>query len=291
MTLPLSAAAGATAAASGEARSELAPIAWREVDGVYELTLAQPPCNELGLVMLAGLERFVAEAEASRARAVVLHSALPTGFCAGADLRAFHAGMQGREPAEFMPELRSFIERIHEVMSRFDRLPQTTIAALHGVCFGGGFELALVCDVLIADRTTRFGFPELRLGIIPCFGGIPRLRREVPNAVVRDLILTGRTLSAKRAHELGLVSQLVAPGSALDVARAAARQASLFELSVNRRAKAFIKPRHDEELALERELFFDMATEPTLRAALADFVSRTDAQPYLPRPNRPTEAE
>jgi enoyl-CoA hydratase/carnithine racemase len=287
MTSPLSSAA--IAASGGDANAQ--PIHWTETDGVYELRLAQPPCNELGLVLLAGLEQFVAEVERSSARAVIVHSALATGFCAGADLRGFHAGMQGREPAEYMPELRGFIERIHDVMSRFDRLGQTTIGALHGVCFGGGFELALVCDVLIADRTTRFGFPELRLGIIPCFGGIPRLRREVPNAVVRDLVLTGRTFSAKRAYELGLISQLVAPGAALEVARAAARQSSLFELSVNRRAKAFIKPRHDEELALERELFFGMAAEPALRAALADFVSRSDAQPYLPRPLQPTEAE
>jgi enoyl-CoA hydratase/carnithine racemase len=287
MTAPLSAANGAAQSSAASTQ----PIQWTESGGVYELTLAQPPCNELGVEMLAGLERFVSEVEASGARAVILHSALATGFCAGADLRGLYAGMQGREPAEYMPELREFIERIHALMQRFDRLGQTTIGALHGVCFGGGFELALVCDVLIADRTTRFGFPELRLGIIPCFGGIPRLRRELPNAVVRDLVLTGRTLSAKRAHELGLVSQLVAPGASLDVARAAARQSALFELAVNRRAKAFIKPRHDEELALERELFFGMAAEPALRAALADFVSRTDAQPYLPRPAQPTEAE
>jgi enoyl-CoA hydratase/carnithine racemase len=286
MTAPLTAAA---AAHSGASSSE--PIHWHETGGVYELTLAQPPCNELGLALLAGLERFVTEVEASSAGAVVVHSAVPAGFCAGADLRGLYAGMHGREPAEYLPELRSFIERIHAVMQRFDRLGQTTIGALHGVCFGGGFELALVCDVLIADRTTRLGFPELRLGIIPCFGGIPRLRRELPNAVVRDLVLTGRTLSAKRAHELGLISQVVAPGAALDVARAAARQAALFELSVNRRAKTFIKPRHDEELALERELFLGLAAEPALRAALADFVSRTDAQPYLPRPSQSTEAE
>jgi enoyl-CoA hydratase/carnithine racemase len=272
----------------------MSPIAWHQAGGVYELALSQPPCNELGLELLAGLERFVTEVEASSARVVIVHSELPAGFCAGADLRGLYAGMAGREPSEYLPELRSFIERIHAVLQRFDRLGQTTIGALHGVCFGGGFELALICDVLIADRSTRFGFPELRLGIIPCFGGIPRLRREVPNAVVRDLVLTGRTLSAKRAHELGLVSQLVAEGAALEVARATARQAALFELSVNRRAKAFIKPRQDEELALERELFLGMAAEPALRAALADFVGRTDAQPYLPRAAQtqtPTEAE
>lgn len=288
MTAPFTAA---TPAAQSGSKNGQPPIAWSEAGGVYEVTLAQPPCNELGLELLSGLERFVTEVEASSARAVIVHSALATGFCAGADLRGLYAGIQDREPAAYMPEVRSFIERIHDVFQRFDRLAQTTIGVLHGVCFGGGFELALVCDVLIADRTTRFGFPELRLGIIPCFGGIPRLRRELPNAAVRDLVLTGRTLSAKRGYELGLVSQLVAPGAALDVARAAARQSALFELSVNRRAKAFIKPRHDEQLALERELFLGMAAEPAFRAALADFVSRSDAQPYLPRPSQPTEAE
>ena len=258
-------------------------ISWRAIDGIYELALAQPPCNEIGADFLASLEHFLDEVEASTARAVIVHSELPSGFCAGADLRGLHAGMKGRAPSDYLPELRGFIERIHRAAQRFDFLGQTTIGALHGVCFGGGFELALVCDVLIADRTTRFGFPELRLGIVPGFGGVPRLRRELPNAVVRDLVLTGRTLSAKRAHELGLVSQLVAEGEALGVARAAARQVALFDPSVNRRAKAFIKPRLDAELAAERELFLQLAGEPGLRAALADFVSRTDPQPYLPR--------
>ena len=199
---------------------------------VYELCLDQAPCNEIGLPLLALLERFVEEVAASDARAVVVHSARPLGFCAGADLRGLFAGMQGRCQESYMPEIALFIERIHAMASRFDALPQTTFAALHGVCFGGGFELALLCDVLIADRTTRFAFPELRLGIVPGFGGIPRLRREVPNAVVRDLLMTGRSINAARAHELGLVSQLVAPGQALKAARSAARQACAFDAEV-----------------------------------------------------------
>ncbi len=257
-------------------------LSWTRDGSVYELVLAQPPCNEIGEAFLASFERFIEEVEGSDARAVIVHSTLASGFCAGADLRGLHAGMSGREPSDYGPALRAFIERIHRAAQRFDFLPQTTIGVLHGVCFGGGFELALLCDLLVADRTTRFGFPELRLGIVPGFGGVPRLRRELPNAVVRDLVLTGRTLSAKRAHELGLVSQLVAPGEALAVARATARHTALFALSVNRRAKAFLKPRLDEELAEERELFLSLAAEPALRAALADFVGRTDPQPYLP---------
>ena len=84
--------------------------------------------------------------------------------------------------------VRDFLERIHRVLNRIDASPLTTIAAVHGVTFGGGFELALVCDLIIADKLARFCFPELRLGLIPGFGGIPRLKRDLGNAVVRDLL-------------------------------------------------------------------------------------------------------
>jgi len=250
---------------------------------VYELCLDQAPCNEIGVAMLELLERFVAEVEASDAKAVIVHSARPLGFGAGADLRDLFARTQGRSPDAYLPEITEFVERIHAAASRFDALPQTTFGALHGVCFGGGFELALLCDVLIADRSTRFCFPELRLGIVPGFGGIPRLRREVPNAVVRDLLMTGRSINAARAHELGLVAQLVAPGHALKAARSAARQACSFDREVQAQAKAFAKPLLQDELAAERQLFLRMIAQPRVQAALADFVSRQDPMPYLPR--------
>ncbi len=262
-------------------------IRWTRSAAVYELELGQAPANEIGSDMLDALERFVNEVESSDARAVIVHSSLAKGFCAGADLRGLHAAIAGREPAAYMSDVRAFIERIHAVMDRLDALPQTTIGALHGVCLGGGFELALVCDMLIADRTTRFGFPELRLGLVPGFGGIPRLRREVPNAVIRDLLLSGRTLNAKRAHELGLVSQLVAAGEALSAARALARQTSLFDGAVAARVKRFAKPMPRAELDAEKELFLSLFAEPRVQAALASFVARTDAMPYLPTAEGP----
>lgn len=256
---------------------------WARHGDVYELSLDQAPCNEIGLELLGQLEAFVEEVTSSDARAVIVHSLRPLGFSAGADLRGLYAGMRDQPAEEVLPEIQRFVDRIHAVACRFDALPQTTFAALHGVVFGGGFELALICDMLIADRTARFAFPELRLGIIPGFGGIPRLRREVPNAVVRDLIFTGRSLNAARAHGIGLVSQLVAPGRALDAARAAARQACLFDHDVRGTAKAFTKPLLLEELEQEKRLFMRMIAEPRVQRALADFVSRTDPLPYLPR--------
>ena len=250
---------------------------------VYELALDAEPCNEIGVALLELLERFVDEVAGSDAKAVIVHSLRPLGFSAGADLRDLFARMQQSGGAGFLDEARQFIERIHAVLARFDALPQTTFAALHGVCFGGGFELALVCDVLIADKTTRFAFPELRLGLVPGFGGIPRLRREVSNGVVRDMLMTGRSLNAARAHAVGLVSQLVAAGHALNAARSAARQACLFEREVQALSKAFMKPLLHDELAAERKLFMHMIAQPRVLAALADFVARRDPMPYLPR--------
>ena len=114
------------------------------------------------------------------------------------------------EKAEAARGVRDFLERIHRVLNRDRCAPLTTIAAVHGVTFGGGFELALVCDLIIADKMARFCFPELRLGLIPGFGGIPRLKRDLGNAVVRDLLLTGRSFNATKAQQIGLVSQVCA---------------------------------------------------------------------------------
>src|SRR5207245_10022932 len=114
-------------------------------------------------------------------------------------------------------------------MNTIDASPLTTIAAVHGVCFGGGFELALTCDLIVADKMARFCFPELRLGLIPGFGGIPRLKRDIGNGVVRDLLLTGRSINATKALAIGLASQVAAEGEALRVARATGAQIGKFD--------------------------------------------------------------
>lgn len=258
-------------------------LTWHRDGDIYELQLGRLPCNEIGTAMLSELERFLDEVEGSGARALVVHSTSPKGFSAGADLRELFASIDGRPYAEYRGDVAKFLDRIHDVMDRLDMLPMTTVVALHGVCFGGGFELALTCDLRVADRTTRFCFPELRLGIIPGFGGIPRLKRDVSNGVVRDLLLTGRSINAKRAAVLGLVSQMVAPGEALDTARQVARQAALFNPIAATVAKRFIKQVPREELAREKEHFLRLLGEPAAIEALRDFAQRTDAMPYQPR--------
>src|SRR5204862_5906748 len=160
-------------------------------------------------------------------------------------------------------------------MNTLDASPLVTLAAVHGVTFGGGFELALVCDLIIADKMARFCFPELRLGLIPGFGGIPRLKRDLGNAVVRDLLLTGRSINATKAQAVGLVSQLAAEGEALKLARATASQITKFDTGTRVAAKKFIKPIPREELRRELEIFCELFTGPAVMAGLKKFVDNT----------------
>ena len=256
-------------------------IELRFEQGVYELELRAPPVNEIGVEMLAALESVLERIDVGKGRALVIYSSLPSGFCAGADLRGLYTGFLATPDYEERRRvLGDFIHRIHAVMNHLDTLPLTTIAAIHGVCFGGGFELALTCDILVADKTARFCFPELRLGIVPGFGGIPRLKRDVGNGVVRDLLLTGRSMNAKRAQSIGLVSQFVAQGKHLDAARATARQAARYDVDAQRTCKAFIK-RVPPELELEKQHFKRLASRPVVESALKKFVESSDLRPYL----------
>jgi enoyl-CoA hydratase len=253
-------------------------------DGIIELSLHREPANEIGTVALAELEQFVSALQSltSEARALIIYSKLKSGFSAGADLRELYSGMQKLSTKEAVKRAREFLERIHAVMNAIDSAPITTIAAVHGVTFGGGLELALVCDLIIADKMARFAFPELRLGLIPGFGGIPRLKRDLGNAVVRDLLLTGRSFNASKAQSIGLVSQLTGEGEVLRVARATAAQLKKFDRQTAVAAKKFVKPIPYEELKKEIDIFCELFTSPAVEAGLRKFVESTDAQPYLP---------
>ena len=259
-------------------------LSWAIKDRVIELVLRREPCNEIGSQCLEELERFASvlpELE-QNAHSVILYSDLACGFCAGADLRELYQRAQEMKKKDAIAGVRKFLERIHHVMNTLDACPIPTIAAVHGIVFGGGLELALTCDLIIADKTARFCFPELRLGLIPGFGGIPRLKRDLGNAVVRDLLLTGRSFNSTKAQQIGLASQVVAEGEALRVARATAAQMGKFDRNTAAAAKKFIKPIPYDDLRREIEIFCELFSQPTVEAGLKKFVESTSAQPYLP---------
>jgi enoyl-CoA hydratase/carnithine racemase len=259
-------------------------LRWEVREGVIELTLDREPANEIGSAMLDELEKFAAALEplSKEASACILTSARKAGFSAGADLRELYRGALQLEEKGRAAGLRAFLERIHKVLNVIDAAPVATIAAVHGVCFGGGLELVLACDIMVADKMARFAFPELRLGLIPGFGGIPRLKRDLGNAFIRDLLLTGRSVNATRAQAVGLVAHLAAEGEALSLARATAAQITKFDATARAAAKQFIKPIPYDELRREIDLFCELFSRPAVMASLKKFVESSDPMPYLP---------
>jgi enoyl-CoA hydratase/carnithine racemase len=237
--------------------------AWR--DGVVEVTLDREPLNEIGTLLLGELEKFVAAFSVLTpiTSACILTSARPGGFCAGADLKELYQGSLALPKNKRVAGVRAFLKSM-----------------------GGGLELALICDQIVADKMARFGFPELRLGLIPGFGGIPRLRRDVGNSFIRDLLFTGRTVKAERAHELGLVSHLAGEGYALQVARSMAQQVTKFDAETRAAAKKFLKPIPYAELNKEIELFCKLFNRPVVMESLRRFVETDDPMKHLPVADR-----
>lgn len=197
----------------------------RDAKGIHWLTLDRvgSRTNTLSGAVLNEFETLLAGIEADLPRGLIIQSAKPTGFIAGADIREF-VQFQNIEQVK---------ERVlygQALFNRLEALPIPTVALIHGFCLGGGLELALACRYRIADEGARLGLPEVKLGIHPGWGGTPRLTRLLPAITALELILTGRTLEAEAAKQLGLVD-VVTERSQLT---GAARQAILDGLKAKR---------------------------------------------------------
>jgi enoyl-CoA hydratase len=181
-------------------------------DGIATLTLDRPDAlNALSVSLLAELDTAVSEI----ARRDGVHGAIVTG--AG---RAFAAGADISEIAELDSERGlEFARRGQEVFTRIERLEKPVIAAVNGFALGGGCELAMACHMRIASSKARFGQPEVKLGILPGFGGTQRLPRLVGRGVAAQLVLTGEPVKADEALRIGLVNEVVEPDALLGRAR------------------------------------------------------------------------
>lgn len=173
-------------------------IAWLDADraGEQANSLHEPMLNELDIV----LDHLTAELP----KGLVIGSAKPSGFIAGADIREF----EGHTDAKLVSSL---ISVAHQLFQKLEDLPVPTVCAIDGFCLGGGLELALCCDYLIAtdSHSTRIGLPEVKLGIFPGFGGSVRLPRRIGAHQAMPLMLTGRMLKPAAALALGVIDEVV----------------------------------------------------------------------------------
>lgn len=184
------------------------------IDGrVATATLEDPPANALSLRMVEALSAALDQVERSDARVLVLRSAVPGFFVAGADLKLL-GDADGDVFADYMVRLRATLERI-------PRLAPMTIAAIDGHALGGGLELAAACTLRVGGPGARLGVPEVKLGLLPGAGGTQRLPRLVGRGAALDLLLTGRSADAEEALRIGLLDRLAADGAEAEARRLA----------------------------------------------------------------------
>jgi len=216
------------------------------------LTLDHPPVNVLSRTVLEALSGRLDEAEADpEVRVVVLSSAAEKAFAAGANIREM-APMGPREALEHG-------KRGQAITRKIERLPLPVIAAVHGVCLGGGCEIALACDFILASPDAQFGQPEVNLGVMPGWGGTRRLPRRIGPARARRWVLTGRSVTAEAAEEAGLVDRVVPRSELLSAALALADELAAKPALALAAAKFAVlnavDPEVDRGLAYERKLW------------------------------------
>jgi enoyl-CoA hydratase/carnithine racemase len=224
--------------------------------------------NTLTKAMVEELEVQVARVAADRkVRAVVLTGAGDKAFCAGADLKD-RAKMSH-------DEIKAWLELLHRAFRALETAPQVFIAALNGVAFGGGLELALACDLRVADPGVSMGLTEVKLGIIPGAGGTMRLPRAVGVSRAKELIFTGRRVLAAEALAMGLVNKLAVPGGAvaeaLELAAEIGQNAPLAVAQAKAAIDGGLGLPWDEAARLEREMYHPLLATKDRLEGLAAF--------------------
>jgi enoyl-CoA hydratase len=205
-------------------------LARREAVAILTLD-RQEVLNALSFAMLREIGDAIDQVGQSDARALIVTGAGPKAFCAGADIKE----LRGRS----LLEQKLGAELGQGVFAKLDALPVPSIAVINGHAFGGGLELAMACTFRLAARHAKMGLPEVKLGLIPGYGGTQRLPRLVGETRALEIIMTGRTADAEEAFRLGLVNRLF-DGDPLEAGLAFAREMTGFSLSTLGFARAAV---------------------------------------------------
>jgi enoyl-CoA hydratase len=238
-------------------------------DGVALVTVDNPPVNALGDDVLDALaDAAGAVATDAAVRAVVVTGAGDKVFMAGADLGEFQKLLDGDGSIE------AHVRRSRRALDLLSSLPQPVVAAVQASAMGGGLEVALCCDLIVADPAARLGLPEVRLGLMPGAGGTQRLPRRIGVGPSAELLLLGKAVDAAEGHRLGLVNRVSEPGGALaEAVELATRLAGLPTQAVRSIKRMLVRP-DAGGLDREREAFLSVFATDDAREGVAAFVEK-----------------
>jgi enoyl-CoA hydratase/3-hydroxyacyl-CoA dehydrogenase len=240
-------------------------------DGVAIAWLANGQMNSISPQVVADLRAVWERVNSSDVRALILASSNPLLFCAGADIKAF---TQMDEQAG-----RELLEGMHALLREMEGSAVSMIAAVNGLAYGGGCEIAMACDFRIAARSALFGQPEIKLGIIPGFGGTQRLPRLVGEAQALEMNLGGEPVLAQEAYELGLVSRVVDDHELLDTALMWARKlAGQAPLAVQQIKRVSGAGDLDAGIEAEKQAFASVLGSEDAREGISAFLGKRRAR-------------
>jgi enoyl-CoA hydratase/carnithine racemase len=217
------------------------PVTWHAEQAVLEIVLDRPPANALGLPLIDGLHTGLDAADALPAKVIVVSSALPGFFAAGADIKHM-SSIDAASFGEYGDALRGALEHLATH-------PAVSVAAVDGLALGGGLELAMACTMRVAGASAQLGLPEVKIGLVPGGGGTQRLPRLVGRGRALDIMLTGRQVDAEEALRIGLVDRLVPAGTALTAARELARELCAASSPAQRAVVRTVDAAYDRPLA------------------------------------------
>jgi enoyl-CoA hydratase/carnithine racemase len=242
---------------------------------VATVTINNPPVNALSQDVLKELEATVDELQGNKDVKVIIFTGVGPVFIAGADIKQF-SQIQGEEDGK---KAAGFGQRI---FSKIEALNKPVIAAINGVCLGGGMELALACHIRIASDRARLGQPEINLGIIPGFGGTQRLARLVGTGKAVEWILTGDNIPPVDAKALGLVNHVVPEAEVLRQAQGLAKKIAMKPaVGIAQSLKAIyqgIDKPIEEGLKLELDGFGACCKSPDMKEGVKAFVEKRQPQ-------------
>lgn len=248
-----------------------------QVGPIAKVLLDNPPVNAVSVALLEKLHAALDEIESNRStRCVIFSGAGSKAFCAGADIR------QEREFRD--PEAsRALRELGRRTLDRIETFSRPIIAAIHGYCIGGGTALAWACDIRIAADNAVFRAGDAYLGVIPSWGmGLLRLPRLVGRARVLDILLLGENFSASRAHELGLVTDVVPHGElqarSEQMAARITRASPTAILAIRKAINFNLHHRWDEMAVYEEELAAEVFAHPDCEEGMSAFLEKRQPQ-------------
>ncbi|WP_059105898.1 enoyl-CoA hydratase [Shouchella shacheensis] len=241
-------------------------------DGLATITIQNPPLNVLSHAVFQELdETFQELADDQKVIAVLITGGGEKAFVAGADIKEFPQMMGS-------PSMKEQVMETHAVLSRIEQFPKPTIAVLNGLTLGGGCELALCCDIRVAEAHVKVGLPEIALGLFPGGGGTQRLPRLIGTAKAKELMFTGEPVQAEEARELGLVNHVVPSGEGLKQAKALATKMTTHSLVSLSRIKQAVNDGMDKDiqaaLEWEADLFAEVFQSEDIKEGVQAFIEK-----------------